>query len=101
MTAVIAAFMAISLVTVVRTRRGNALNDAVFGAGGNQSVPVGTPGEVRMPLAPLGSVYAVGEEWSARSTDDRLLERGTPVRVVREEGLTLIVEPADPVGSSA
>ena len=61
----------------------------------------GTFGEVRLPLAPVGSVYAAGEEWSARTADDRLLERGTPVRVVREEGLTLIVEPAEPVGSTA
>jgi len=64
-------------------------------------VPAGTTGEVRRPLAPVGSVYAVGEEWRARTADDRLLERGTPVRVIREEGLTLIVEPADATGAGA
>jgi membrane-bound ClpP family serine protease len=56
---------------------------------------------VRLPLDPIGSVYAAGEEWTARTADDRLVERGAAVRVVREEGLTLIVEPADPAGASA
>jgi len=46
-------------------------------------------------------VYAAGEEWSARSADDRPLERGTPVRVVRQDGLTLIVEPMGDVQSAA
>ena len=50
---------------------------------------------MRRPLTPIGSVYAGGEEWTARTADERPLERGTPVRVVRQEGLTLVVEPAD------
>ena len=50
-------------------------------------------GEVRSPLSPLGSVIAAGEEWSARSADGQPLERGTHVRVVKVEGLTLTVEP--------
>jgi membrane-bound serine protease (ClpP class) len=50
-------------------------------------------GEVRRPLEPIGSVYVAGEEWSARTADDRSLPRGTPVRVVRSDGLTVIVEP--------
>ncbi len=52
-------------------------------------------GEVRKPLTPIGSVYAGGEEWTARTTDERPLSRGTPIRVVRQEGLTLVVEPAE------
>jgi len=56
-------------------------------------VPSGTIGEVRRPLDPIGSIYADGEEWSARTTDDRRLPRGATVRVVRTEGLTLVVEP--------
>ena len=56
-------------------------------------LPPGAAGVVRRPLEPLGSVYVAGEEWSARSVDGRPLERGTPVRVVATDGLTLIVEP--------
>ena len=34
------------------------------------SVPLGVLGTVRRPLSPVGSIYAVGEEWSARAADD-------------------------------
>jgi membrane-bound serine protease (ClpP class) len=54
-----------------------------------------TLGQVRRPLTPIGSVYAVGEEWTARAADERELKRGTLVRVVRQDGLTLIVETTD------
>ena len=57
------------------------------------NVAVGVLGQVRSPLRPLGSVLAGGEEWSARSADGRPLERGTHVRVLKLEGLTLTVEP--------
>jgi membrane-bound serine protease (ClpP class) len=49
---------------------------------------------VRRPIEPLGSIHAAGEEWSARSTDGRPLERGVAVTVVRMDGLVAIVEPA-------
>ena len=45
-------------------------------------------------LGPRGIVYAVGEEWSARVADETPIERGSSVRVVGQDGLTLIVEPA-------
>ena len=45
--------------------------------------------------APLGVVYAAGEEWTARSADESPIDRGTPVRIVRQDGLTLVVERAD------
>jgi membrane-bound serine protease (ClpP class) len=54
---------------------------------------IGSLGNVRRPLEPAGSVYVAGEEWSARSNDDRPVERGTAIRVVAVEGLTLVVEP--------
>jgi membrane-bound serine protease (ClpP class) len=101
MTITIGAFMVLALFTVIRSRRQSALATNPLGAGGQQRIPAGTPGEVRSPLAPIGSVYAAGEEWTARSVDERLLERGTRVRVIRDEGLTLIVEPADPQRSGA
>jgi membrane-bound serine protease (ClpP class) len=99
MTLTVVAFMAVAVLTVTRSRRRTLAADAIFGAGGTFVVPAGTPGEVRMPLAPIGSVYAAGEEWTARTADDQIIQRGTPVRVLREEGLTLIVEPADAGGT--
>ena len=56
-------------------------------------VAPGAVGQVRSPLAPLGSVIANGEEWSARTASGATLERGTPIRVIKVEGLTLTVEP--------
>lgn len=56
-------------------------------------LPVGIGGVVRKAIEPLGSVYVAGEEWSARTADGSPLERGTPVRVITTEGLTVIVEP--------
>ncbi|HZM73682.1 MAG TPA: nodulation protein NfeD [Candidatus Polarisedimenticolia bacterium] len=81
------AFVALVAFAAVRSRR-------YAQAGGvGLAVPSGTAGIVRRPLEPLGSIYAGGEEWSAKTSDGRSLERGTPVRVVGNAGLTLIVEP--------
>jgi membrane-bound serine protease (ClpP class) len=60
-------------------------------AGGHAAL--GAMGEVRSPLRPIGSVLAAGEEGSARTADGQSLERGTPIRVVKDDGLTLTVEP--------
>jgi membrane-bound serine protease (ClpP class) len=101
MTLTVAGFMGIALLTVIRSRRRiPALAIAGYGAGGSTSLSPGTPGEVRMALSPIGSVYAAGEEWTARSAGGTL-ERGTPVRVIAQEGLTLIVEPVEPAGAGA
>ena len=59
-------------------------------------VPAGTKGVVQAPLAPLGSVQLAGETWSARTPDERLIPRDTPVRLMGFDGLTAIVEPTDP-----
>jgi membrane-bound serine protease (ClpP class) len=75
-------------------------------------VAPGTHGSVRRDLVPGGTVYASGEEWTARTADGGSLDRGTPVRVVGHDGLTLIVErlrpdeltqrlPARPSGASS
>ena len=61
------------------------------------SVPPGTPGIVQAPLEPTGTVLLGGETWTARTTDDRHLERDARVRLVRVDGLTAIVEPVEPV----
>jgi len=89
MTVLTAGFMGLIVVTAARTRNMVTAPDLV-GSGVLPSL-----GEVRRPLAPLGSVYAGGQEWTARTADERSLDRGTQVRVVRQEGLTLIVEPME------
>jgi membrane-bound serine protease (ClpP class) len=64
------------------------------------TVAPGAQAIVRRPLDPLGSVHLAGEEWTARSASDQPIERGTPVRVVGVDGLTVLVEP-DPQPSQA
>ncbi len=49
--------------------------------------------EVRTKLDPIGSVYVLGELWTARS--DQPLKPGTLVKVIGREGLVLIVEPLE------
>jgi membrane-bound serine protease (ClpP class) len=93
MTALTAAFMTVVLYFAVRTHKLAPV--AIGGMSQGPIIPVGTPAAVRRPLAPDGSVYAVGEEWTARTMDGTPIARGTPVRVVGQDGLTLLVESAD------
>jgi len=81
-------FVALITTVAVRTRR-------MQGPGGlvGPAVTSGSLGVVKKPLDPLGSAFIAGEEWSARSADDRPIERGTPVKVVAVDGLTVLVEP--------
>ena len=96
-----ALFMALSVATVVRSRRAALAYAGAYGAGGRTTLAPGVVGEVRAALAPVGVVYAAGEEWSARSEAGEPIEPGRKVRVVRQEGLTLVVEPVEPSGSAA
>jgi membrane-bound serine protease (ClpP class) len=84
----VGSLMVLVTIAAIRSRRMTAAPGTVGAA-----VAVGTVGEVRSPLAPIGSVYLAGEEWSARTEDERRLERGTPIRVIRFDGLLAIVEP--------
>jgi membrane-bound serine protease (ClpP class) len=95
LTGLTAAYMAFVLLIVVRWRRRQQL----MGPGATALVLAdGAIGSVRSALAPTGVVYAAGEEWTARSSDDQQLTPGTPVRVVGQDGLTLIVEPIESPG---
>ena len=49
--------------------------------------------EVRTDLEPIGSVYALGELWTARA--EKPFKPGTKVKVVGREGLILVVEPLE------
>ncbi len=97
MTATTATFMGLIAWAALRSRRLPTSEGLVGGPAGG--LVVGVSGVVRSPLAPSGSIYAGGEEWSARAIDDRPLSRGEPVRVVDVDGLTAIVEP-DPSSST-
>jgi membrane-bound serine protease (ClpP class) len=96
MTVVTTALMALIVFFAIRTRRMTTA-PGLIGAG----LASNSFGQVRRPLTPIGSVYAGGEEWTARSADQRPLERGTSVRVVGQEGLTLVVEPAEATQAGA
>jgi membrane-bound serine protease (ClpP class) len=90
MTVLTGAMMLLISIFAIRTRRMKTA-EGLIGAG----LPSNALGQVRRPLTPLGSVYAGGEEWTARSATDKPLARGTSVRVVGQEGLTLVVEPIE------
>ena len=88
MTGTFAVLMALITVTAIRTRQMKGSPGLI-----GEVIHSGTTGIVRRPLEPLGSVHIAGEEWSARSVGDQPIERGTPVKVVAVEGLTVLVEP--------
>ncbi len=90
MSVMLGGFAALIAVVAYRTRRMTSSPVLV----GSLRV-LGEPGTVARPLEPLGSVLAAGEEWTARAIDRRSLPRGAKVRVIGQEGLTLIVEPAE------
>jgi membrane-bound serine protease (ClpP class) len=99
MALITAGYVMLVLVTVVRARRRSRAYAFAYGAGGTSTVPPGSDGVVKTALTPLGVVYAVGEEWSARSEGSIEIAPGEHVRIVGQEGLTLIVEPVLPGGS--
>jgi membrane-bound serine protease (ClpP class) len=87
------AYVAFVLFVVVRWRRrmGHTLMTST-----GPIVGAGSMGLVRTALLPDGVVYASGEEWTARTEAGASIAPGTPVRVVRRDGLRLIVEPIEP-----
>lgn len=99
--AIVAVLLVLVLAGVVRVagrRRGR--NDEAYGAGGTRMVPIGTHGVAKTTLAPTGVVYVVGEQWTARADGAVEIADGARVRVVGQNGLTLIVV-AEPAGSPA
>jgi membrane-bound serine protease (ClpP class) len=97
MTVLTAGFMIVIVYAVIRSRQMALAGDGLIGSG----LAPNTIGEVRRPLVPIGSVYAGGEEWTARSADEEPIQRGVHVRIVGREGLTLVVEPTDITGAPA
>ena len=95
---VIVILVVVGVVRVAQRQRGP--NEDAFGAGGVSTVAVGTRGVAKTALVPEGVVRVVSEEWTARSANGSTIAEGTAVRVVRQDGLTLIVEPV-PAGEPA
>ena len=91
MTAITGAVMLGILSVVMRQRR---KPQTVIGVSHIDTplVPLGTQAEVRRALTPTGTIFAVGEEWTARTPDATTLERGTAVRVSGNDGMVLLVE---------
>ena len=83
--------MGLITIAAVRTRRMRAPAGTV-----GVPVPIGTTGVVQAPLGPVGTVHLGGETWTARTPDERPLDRTTPVRLVGFDGLTALVEPLGP-----
>ena len=88
---VILILIGVGLVRVAQRRRG--ANEDAFGAGGVSTIAVGTRGVAKTDLVPSGVVRVVSEEWTARSASGSIIAEGTTVRVVSQDGLTLVVEP--------
>ena len=100
--AIVAVVVILAIVGVVRgiTRR-RGRNEDQFGAGGVPQVAVGTAGTAKTVLAPSGVVLAAGEQWTARSGSGASIPAGQSVRVVGQDGLTLIVDPEPTAASRA
>ncbi len=92
MTAITGLVVVGALYVVMKQRRAPQL--ALGASHIGQLVPLGTSAPVRRTLEPDGTIYAMGEEWTARSVDGSILDRGTLARVVGQQGLTLLVERA-------
>ena len=71
--------------------RRRAVSEDAFGAGGRSQVAIGTKGVAKTALAPSGVVLAAGEQWTANSADGSNIEEGQRIRVVGQDGLTLLV----------
>jgi membrane-bound serine protease (ClpP class) len=56
---------------------------------------IGSDGEVRVTIDPVGQIYIDGALWRAKTAEDgSAISAGTRVRVESMDGLTLIVRPA-------
>ena len=96
LTGATAVYVLFILTAVVRWRRGR-IGGALLTSTGPRPAAGGI-GDVRAALSPLGVVYAAGEEWSARTSDGATIAPGASVRIVGQDGLTLIVEPIEQPG---
>ena len=63
---------------------------------------IGSVGEVRVALNPIGQVFVEGALWTARAPEGGApVAKGAKVKITRVEGLTLVVEPLGSGGPEA
>ncbi len=62
---------------------------------GSSSLVIGTTAHVTKTLDPDGEVYTAGEHWSAHTPDRTTIQAGQTVKILKIDGVTLIVEPED------
>ena len=68
---------------------------------GISRIMTGAVGVVKKPLVPGGFVLINGELWKAKNMgSEKVVERGTPVRVMKRIGLTVHVMAHDAVGKT-
>lgn len=90
--AAIAAGVLLGGFTLFALSKALAARDAPVHGGAEEIV--GSRGEVRAPLDPVGQVFVHGSLWRARGEDESAaLDRGERVRVSGVDGLTLTVRP--------
>lgn len=97
--AFVVAIVILGIVAIPRILRRRKRLVSGFGAGGHSTVPIGSIGIAKTDLDPSGVVLVVGEQWTADSRAGTRIADGTRVRVVDQDGLTLLVEAAPPVGT--
>jgi membrane-bound serine protease (ClpP class) len=102
MAALVVGWVALVLAVVVSARRRTRAFGWIFGAGGTRVVPAGSEAVAKSRVSPVGVVYALGEEWTARNEAGTDIEPGQHVRVIGQDGLTLLVEagPTDGAGEA-
>lgn len=83
----ISIFFLLAITLILRTMRTKA-------SSGREGL-VGSFAQVIEDLEPEGMVSCHGEIWKARIKGDLSMKKGTQARVVRIEGLVLLVEPLD------
>ena len=89
MSAIAAAYALLLITTLVKMR--HLAVPAGTGMVGTVQV-IGQTGEVQADLGPTGTVYVARESWSARLAHGDTATRGSKIKVVGQDGLTLIVE---------
>jgi membrane-bound serine protease (ClpP class) len=89
---VVIIFVIVGIARGATRRRGP--NEDEFGAGGVSRVAIGTLGDAKTDIDPSGVVLAAGEQWTASSASGTRIAAGQRIRVVGQDGLTLLVDAA-------